>query len=362
MSTQAQSADTTVPIAQAKDRYENVREFKSDSTRAVYLTGVRHFIKWCEDESYTTTADLKKWNVGTFRQYIDDLNVKTYSKSTYVFGVRDFLKFLESQGALPDTDTHEAIDTVHVDMRDKRRDAEIEQERLDGILAHMREYYPRHRDTIIMRILAARGLRTCELRAVDVGDVKVTGDGYVISLHCRPGTPLKRGREVPEHRNHERNVPIDEALFEAIQDYCEAHRHDVTDHCGGDLCGSDERGCAGTCDRSDRLPLITSRNGRLSKKAIGSAVRKWTCPAHTGVGECMHDEKPPADKAGECEPSRSPHVLRKRAITRLRNQGAHLEDIGELVGADPEILREHYDFGDRAERAARARRALAADD
>lgn len=338
MSTTAQSADTTVTIAQAKDRYESVREFKSDSTRAVYLTGVHHFINWCEGESYTTTAHLTQWNVGDFREYVMDLGIKRYSKSTYVYGVRDFLQFLESQGALPESDVHEAIDTVHVPPREKRRDTSIDLDRLDRILGYMRNYHPRHRDTIIIRILAATGMRTCELRAIDVGDVKVTGDGPVISLHCREGTPLKRGREHPEHLNHERDVPIDEDLHDAIREYADTHRHDVAD--------------------GDRVPLITSRNGRLSKKAIQSVVTKWTCPAHTGVGECMHDEKPSAAEAARCEKSVTPHILRKAAITRFRNKDAHLDDIGELVGADPEQLKKHYDLGGREERAERARRVL----
>lgn len=361
MKSETSSNDGAPTIEQARESYTDGKAFDSESTRRVYLTGINHFIKWCEQEDLTHTSDLSKMNVQPFRNHVMDMDIKTYSKSTYIWGVRDFLDYLDDTlGVLPDTEVYRALEGVKVPPREKRRDESIEQERLDSILAHMMDYYPRHRDTIIMRILSATGMRTCELYAVDVGDVTVTGEGPVIQVRCRKGTPLKRGRNYRSHKNHERDVPIDEQLLKDIREYVEAHRHDVTDGCSGALCGSDDHGCAGTCERSDRLPLITSRNGRLSKGQIKAAVTKWTCPAHTGVGECIHDEKPSATAAGKCDPSITPHILRKQAITRFRNNGAGLDDIGEMVGADPEQLKEHYDFGDNEERSGRARNVLEA--
>lgn len=56
--------------------------------------------------------------------------------------------------------------------------------------------------------------------------------------------------------------------------------------------------------------------------------------------------------------SEGPHAIRGAAITRFRNGGHTWDDISEMVAAEPETLKEAYDYADFEERADRARSLL----
>lgn len=358
MSTQAKSADTAVTLAQARDLYAEQSPHKQ-GTVDTYLTGVDRFLEWAREQGHEHVADLSKLSVGGFRNWLREQSIKNYTASTYVYGARDFLKFLDSRGVLREPDMWDAIDPISVKQHEKRSDEKIEIERVDGILDYLKRYFPRHRDTIIMRIFAETGCRKCELHAVDLDDVKVNGGAPIIHLRDREGTTLKRGAEY-KYNNHERDISISMSLHDAIREFVSEHRFDRVDHCNGKLCG-EGRKCAGRCSRAGREPLITTRNGRMSLGSLEDTVYKWTCPKHTDTGSCECTEKPSVNDASDCNMSVGPHAYgRKSFITRAMNRGANLTDVSEQVGASPEVIRLHYDLGDASEREQRGRRAVEA--
>lgn len=309
---------------------------RTSQSVGVYMNGVNALRRWASENGYTTMADLNKLNVGGFNPWLTE--VEDWSnpyKQSITTGARQFLKFLEERDIV-DSDTHKLIKYHHVPKSERQSDNEIEIERLDRIIAYLEKHHPHSRDTIILKILSNTAMRCCGLHSLDVGDVRLDDEGRPeIAVRNRPreGTKLKKGDD------HERNIPITFELYEEIGEYVENHRHGVTDDYG-------------------RLSLITSRYGRLSKSAIQDVCYKWTCPPHTGELCTCCEGKPTVKEASKCRESHGPHAIRGAACTRWFNAGKSADDVSIVAAADAEILARHYDRGDMADKADRARSLL----
>jgi hypothetical protein len=128
-------------------------------------------------------------------------------------------------------------------------------------------------------------------------------------------------------------------MAEVLTDYTEGKRTPGTDDHG-------------------REPLFTSSQGnRLNHTTLRKNIYAITRPCEVGM-ECPHD-KDPADcqaanykrSASKCPSSKSPHPVRRSAITYHLNQDWPKEKLSERANVTVSVLDEHYDQRTESEEA-----------
>jgi integrase len=176
------------------------------------------------------------------------------------------------------------------------------------------------------------------LRSLDLGDWD--SEGLLLHVRHQPEseTPLKNGTEA------ERAIAVGEHYAEVIDDYVRINRDDVRDEYG-------------------REPLVTTQQGRISNGTIRETVYRVTRPCIVGR-ECPHGrdesecEALESYQSSKCPSSRSPHTIRRGAITRMLRKGVPEEVVSDRSNATPDVLEQHYDQRSERERAERRREFL----
>jgi len=322
---------------------------------------IDQYIKSREHELAEASVQNIRYRLKQFRQWTDEINLKDISeldgmmceqwKLARVEGglepitvqqhMRTFRHYVRWMGTVGyvDPDLHELIRIPSVDKSERSRDVMIEFERAEAILEHLGQFAWASRRHIIFGILWHTAMRTGSLRALDVDDVEEHGDIVYVRVRHRPktGTPLKL------RENGSRNVTIsDTDLADAILDYINHTRTNVEDGYGRD-------------------PLITTKNGRASETTIRVDCYRATHPCE--IEDCPHDrnkqncEYRSHGQTGGCPSARSPHAVRRGAITAHLNRGIEKEVIGERAAVSVGTLESHYDA--RTEEDKRRNRLLA---
>mgnify|MGYP002760182372 CR=1 len=174
-------------------------------------------------------------------------------------------------------------------------------------------------------------MRRSALRSIDVRDLEP--DEHAVRLRHRPdeGTKLKNGEA------GERMVYLGPRWFSVVEEHLDhPDRYDVTDeHC--------------------RRPLITSMFGRPTGDTIYKWTNQGTHPCE--YGECPHGRTPEDCEArgadgypSRCPDARSPHAVRRGAITHHLANGTSPEIVGERMDVSLSVLYQHYDARTESER------------
>lgn len=198
----------------------------------------------------------------------------------------------------------------------------LEPDRAPDIINHLKIIKYASRPHVICVLLWRTAMRLGALRALDVGDFHP--DDRCLELRHRPEseTPLKNGLDA------ERFVAVGPYYVKVINDYIEHTRDPVTDEYG-------------------RQPLITSSQGRLTAVPIRRTVYRWTQPCE--IGDCPHDKEPATcewrhrDYLSGCPSSRSPHGVRRGALTRMLQEGVPEEIVSDRANVSGDVLEQHYD-------------------
>jgi hypothetical protein len=173
-------------------------------------------------------------------------------------------------------------------------------------------------------------MRRGALRSIDRKDLRP--DDYALVLRHRPetGTKLKNGED------GERWVYLGPRWYQIVDDYLSnPSRHDVTDDHG-------------------REPLLTTSHGRPTGDTIYTWVTTITQPCE--YAECPHERDPETCEArgdgysSKCPSSRSPHAVRRGAITYHLNSNTSPEVVSERMDVSLDVLYEHYDARTEKER------------
>lgn len=310
----------------------------SEQTLSSHEYRLNQFVEWCKKEDIHNLNDLVGRDFHSYRVYRrkeDDL--KPVTLQGQLSTLRVFLKFCAS------------IDAVHEGLREKillptvsgdeqASRTTLEGERATQILEYLEKYEYASRQHVLMTLLWQTGIRTGSVRAIDIDDYEPESPGLQLVHRPETDTPLK-------NQDHgERWVALRGSTANVLDDFIEGPRPEVT-------------------DKFNRTPLITTKQGRISRSCIQDTIYVLTRPCE--YGGCPHDDYDPDSceatkraKASKCPSSRSPHDVRSGAITDHLLDDVPIEVVSGRMDVTQDVLDKHYDRRNEREKMEQRREYL----
>jgi site-specific recombinase XerD len=306
------------------DRFLTHREPSvRESTLNNAKTRLRYFLEWCDERDIDDLNTLSGRDIADFVAWRrGDISPITLQKQLST--IRQALRWWADIDAVEDG----LAETVHApELPDgaESRDVHLDPERATAAL----EYYGRHRyasrDHALIALIWRTGMRRGAVHSLDVEDMQP--DEHAVRLEHRidEGTKLKNGE------SGERWVYLGPKWFQILDDYL-ANPDRVQ--------GTDEFG---------RKPLFTTEDGgRPSPQTIYKWLMRALHPC--SYASCPHDRTPETCEArgrganpAACPSSRSPHAVRRGAITHHLIQDTPPETVSERMDVSLDVLYQHYD-------------------
>jgi len=318
----AESADLQplTPEAGVERFLDHYQAGVRDSTFRKAKSRLSFFLEWMQEEeignlNHLTGRDLSDF-VAWRREQIAPITLQKNLTT-----VRVALRYWADIEAVRDG-LAEKVHAPELPDGAQSRDEHLSADRAEAILDHLDRFEWASRDHTVLALLWRTGMRRSALRSLDVDDLRP--DEHAVVLEHRPenGTKLKNGEA------GERWVFLGPKWFQVVDEWVAANRHDVTDEFG-------------------REPLITTEEGRPAGSSIYDWVNRITQPCH--YGDCPHDRDPAECEAREsdawskCPSARSPHPVRRGAITHHLNSEVSPDTVSERMDVSLEVLYEHYD-------------------
>lgn len=283
-------------------------------------TRLGFFEEWCEEREIDNLNDLTGRLLADFVAWRQD-DVKAVTLQKQLSTIRVALRYWADIEAVPDG-LAEKVHAPELSDGEASRDVHLSADRAETILAHLNRYDYASRDHALMVLAWKTGMRRGAIRSLDVDDMRP--DDHALVLEHRPdtGTKLKNGSD------GERWIYLGPEWYGIIEEYVEANRLDKTDEYG-------------------RRPLLATQNGRPMGDTIYKWINRLTQPCH--YGECPHDRDPEDCEAtgkgypSKCPSARSPHAIRRGAITHHLNEEVSPEIASERMNVSLDVLYEHYD-------------------
>jgi len=291
------------------------------------------FVEFCEIEDIDNLNELTGRDLHAYRVWRGE-DLTTLTLKSNLATLRVFLEFCATIDAV-EQGFREKVVLPDVDTEDESRSVQLEEDRAERILEFCEKFRYASRDHVITAILWHTGIRIGTLRSMDVSDWD--SEALLLKVRHNPDsdTPLKNGTAA------ERSIVVGEHYGQVIDDYLAFNREDTTDDAG-------------------RSPLITTRFGRIANATIRETIYRLSRPCIVGR-DCPHDrdeddcEALEPYQASQCPSSRSPHSIRRGAITRMLREGVPEEVVSDRSNATPDVLEQHYDERSERERAERRR-------
>lgn len=285
-------------------------------------------VEFCDEHDIENLNELSGRDLHRYRTWRSRDDISTMTLRTHLATLRVFLEFAASVDAV-DQGLREKVVLPEVSREEESRDVKLSESRGERVLDHLDQFEYASRDHVIFALLWHTGIRLGTLRAFDVDDWDP--DSPCLRVRHRPDTetPLKNGEAA------ERAIAVGDYYAGIIDDYVEYNRQESRDDHG-------------------RHPLITSRYGRLSENAIRTTIYRWTRPCE--VGTCPHERNPEtceameSDQASRCPSSRSPHGIRRGALTRMLRDGTLEQVVSDRSDVSGDVLEQHYDQRTERER------------
>jgi site-specific recombinase XerD len=310
---------------------------------------LRAFVAWCEEESIKNMNSLSGRDLYQYRVWrreggYSGEELENVTLRGDLATIRAFLRFCGDIDAV-DAELFSQVPLPQVSHGGDVSESTLDPDRAKSILEYLSRYKYANRTHVVLLVLWNTGCRISALRALDLEDLDLdasrpNADGPAIQFVHRPdeGTPLKN-----DQKSERWNV-ISEYLSNVIGDYIEGPREDVTDDEGRD-------------------PLVTTREGRISRSTVRNTMYRVTRPCWRGK-QCPHGEQPDNCVATEhgreskCPSARSPHDVRSGRVTGYRLQDVPRVVVSDRMDASEEILDKHYDRRSERQRAAQRREHL----
>jgi integrase/recombinase XerD len=266
-----QSSENTVAAYRndLSQLYEHLRTVRTPGRQLSVVSGG-------EDDSFNWGSVNKARLVG----FIASLKEKGYASATLarkIAAVKSYFHWLTAEGMVK-VDPTDSLDSPKVGKTLPRT---LSPEEVDGLLlAPLAKIGPEAtRDSAMLRLLYATGMRVSEMMSLDVEDVDLASD-YVRCLG-------KAGRE--------RHIPFDHKTHQALQEYLQGSRPILTRH------------------GENAALFVNHRGERLTRQGFWLILK-----GHA--------------KAAGLSGSITPHTLRHSFAIHLLSNNANLRDVQELLG------------------------------
>jgi integrase len=227
--------------------------------------------------------------------------------------LRVFLKWAASIEAVP-SELFDKVLIPRVPPEERQRDEMLDHEDAEELIEYLTKYHYASTEHVVMAILWETGIRAGGIRSLDVDDVLIGRQALQIRHQPDQGTPLKNGER------GERLVAISQELENILKDYLEDKRHDVTDDHG-------------------RIPLITTREGRMTLHTLRRLVYKVTSPCWRGE-ECPNCAE---EIEAKCPDAVCPHAIRRGSITYHLSDDVPKQVVSDRMNVSQKVLEAHYD-------------------
>jgi site-specific recombinase XerD len=285
-----------------------------DSSLYNARTRLTKFLEWCTENDVENLNDLTGRQLAAFVSWRrKDISAITLQKQLST--IRQALRYWADIEAV-ENGLAEKVHAPELPDGAESRDVHIEPDRAKFILEELDRRHYSSRDHVLFSLLWRTGMRRSAVRSIDVDDLRP--DEHAVVLRHRPeqGTQLKNGEA------GERWLYLGPRWFQILDDHLDhGDRYDVTDDYG-------------------RRPLLTTRYGRPAGNTIYEWVIKLTHPCR--FGSCPHNREPEDCEAlgtdarpARCPSARSPHAIRRGAITHYLNEDTSPEIVSERMDVKP---------------------------
>ena len=295
----------------------------SSETLKSHKYRLKEFVKWCDEQEIYNLNELSGRDLHSYRVYRqEESDLKPVTLRGQLSTLRMFMQFCASVNAVPDN-LREKVLLPSVSRDGQTSDTTLEPERAREVLDYLETYQYASREHVIWLLLWRTGIRMGSARSLDLENFD--RDETAIELVHQPeqDTPLKN------KERGERWVALRDYTAAVIEDYVDHQRTEISDEYG-------------------REPLLTTREGRVSRSSIRSSIYKLTRPCE--IGECPHDGYDPETceatvmkHASKCPSSRSPHDIRSGAITAHLLDDVPVEIVSDRMDVSQDVLDKHYD-------------------
>ena len=301
-----------------------------------------HFTEWCEQEDIEYVSDIDPIDCHRYKLWRrEEHDINNVTLKTQLDTLRVFLRWADQSLNAAKNDISEAVLSPALSDGDNERDVMLDAEAANAILSYLSKYEYASQDHVSMLLLWRCIVRRGALRAIDLEDCELDTDKPAIDVQHRPetDTPLKN------QHDGERFITLKRETAVVVKDYVETNRRDVI-------------------DSHSREPLITSVHGRPHVQTIQATSYACTRPCAIGA-ECPHgrdieecDAAQDRQVAYECPSSKSPHAVRRGAITHWLSSDVPEAAVSSRADVQPATLSAHYDQRTEREKAEQRRRYL----
>jgi len=276
----------------------------SNNTIVAYRNDLAQFHRWLGESvepSFESWGDITKRVLLSYVLYLKtDREYATATVARKIAAIKSFFHYLMGEGVIEENPTA-TLDSPKVR---KYLPKAISQEDVEKLLsAPARRPGPRSlRDSAILEVLYASGMRVSELVALNVGDVNLAS----ANVRC------------VGKANKERIIPIYPQAAKAIEKYVTEGRIQLLR------------------DSSEKALFLNHRGRRLTRQGLWLIIKRYV------------------EEVGIAVPV-TPHTLRHSFATHMLSGGADLQDVQALLGhasisttqiyeqITPEHMREIYD-------------------
>jgi len=310
----------------------------SEQTLSSHRYRLDAFAEWCEEQEIHNLNDLTGRILHSYRVHRreqDDLEPITLQGQLST--LRVFLEFCASIDAVPEG-LRDKILLPTVSGEEQASKTSLAAERAERVMDYLETYQYASRQHVTMNLLWRTGIRMGSARAIDLSDYDPDAPGIELVHRPEEDTPLKN------QERGERWVAIRPYTAGVLDDFIDGPRCDVIDEYG-------------------REPLLTTRQGRVSRSCIRDTVYSLTRPCL--YRECPHDDYHPdsceatkRDQASKCPSSRSPHDVRSGAITAHLIDDVPIEVVSDRMDVSRDVLDRHYDRRTEREKMEQRREYL----
>jgi integrase len=323
----------------ALDLYLTDREHEvSQATIYSHSSRLGHFVRWCGLEDITNLNDLTGRRLHRYRLWRrDEGDLEPVTEKTQMDTLRVFVRWLESIDGVT-KDLHTKVLSPALGEDENVRTVMLDPDRAKAILSFLSKFEYASRQHVVLTLLWHTMMRVGAARSLDLEDYDTDELSLQVVHRPKTGTPIKN------QEGGQRFIALSEEVCALLDDWIETTRDDITEESG-------------------RLPLLTTGEGRAHTTTLRGDCYRYTrpcvigaaCPEERDIKSCSATAY---GSASGCPTSRSPHAIRRGAITYALNQDWPKPAVSDRANVSEGVLDRHYDQRTEREKMEQRREYL----